>query len=243
MEAKNYYDDYWSEKGYNPESSGSHRKLMMLLATHVDPNSTVIDIGCGDASSYAKWIVDQGNLYHGVDVSSNAIDSARNRGFEASLIEDASKLPFEDASVDVIICVEVLEHLFQPQSALAEAYRILKPGGKMIATVPNVAYWRRRADMAFLGRWNPVGDDLSVEQPWRDPHIRFFGEKTFGHMFKMAGFQIVSLGGHGGAILRDVPGLRRLSGGELEEKTYSNLEQRWPALFSSRLDIVAQKST
>ena len=53
-----------------------------------------------------------------------------------------------------------------------EAARVLRSGGVLIASVPNVAFWRRRLDLV-CGRWNPEGDDLSVAEPWRDPHLRF----------------------------------------------------------------------
>ena len=46
----------------------------------------------------------------------------------------------------VVVCFEVLEHLFAPHLAVAEMHRVLEPGGVLIATVPNVAYWRRRLD-------------------------------------------------------------------------------------------------
>lgn len=51
---------------------------------------------------------------------------------------DASKLPFQDSSMDMIICSEVLEHLINPNLALNEFYRVLKSEGILIVTVPNL---------------------------------------------------------------------------------------------------------
>jgi SAM-dependent methyltransferase len=52
------------------------------------------------------------------------------------------RLPFDDASVDLVTCLETLEHLLDPMHLLIEANRILKPGAKMLLTTPNVVSWR-----------------------------------------------------------------------------------------------------
>jgi SAM-dependent methyltransferase len=49
---------------------------------------------------------------------------------------DGNQLPFEDASFDTVLCTEVLEHLPDPASVLGEIARVLKPGGRLLATVP-----------------------------------------------------------------------------------------------------------
>ena len=66
----------------------------------------------------------------------------------------------------------------------------------MIVTVPNVAHWRNRLDLALLGRWNPRGDHLSAEQPWRDPHVRFFSLSSLSRVVETSGFEVLERGGH-----------------------------------------------
>jgi hypothetical protein len=104
--------------------------------------------------------------------------------------------------------------------------------------VPNVAYWRRRVDLALFGRWHPYGDDQSVQAPWRDPHIRFFNRGAMARMLRQSGFGKVEVRGHGGAFLRDVPVLRRLGRGSVS-RGYRAFERLAPALFASRLHAVA----
>jgi SAM-dependent methyltransferase len=172
-DTKRYYETYWSPDGYNPLVTMS-RDLRELLTTRVASTDRCLDVGCGDGSHYADWLNQNATAYVGVDISENAVRRARERGLDARLIDDAASLPFEDKSFDVVTCFEVFEHLFQPSAAALEIARVLRPGGVLLASVPNVAYWRWRLDLFLLGRWNPAGDSQSVARPWRDPHIRFF---------------------------------------------------------------------
>lgn len=241
METESYYDVYWSPEGYSPETSGWHPKLKQLMEDQIQPGARVLDFGCGDGSSYAGWLKERGCSYQGVDISANAVDAVRAKGLEATKIDSADSLPFDDHSFDVVLSVEVFEHLFQPQSACAEIHRVLKPGGILIATVPNVAYWRRRTELALFGTWNPIGDNLSGEQPWRDPHIRFFTHGAFHRMLSKSGFQKVELGGHGGRFGRDIPVVRKVLGNRIASPVYQRAEDRVPSLLGLRIHAVARK--
>jgi SAM-dependent methyltransferase len=240
MNVKPYYDTYWSESGFNPGADLTP-SLRDLLETHVRPGVRCLDVGCGDGSTAGPWLVRRGCSYVGVDVSETAVQQAAALGFDARVVDDAAALPFEDGAFDAALAVEVLEHLFAPQQAVAEILRVLRPGGVLVVTVPNVAYWRRRLDLAVLGRWNPFGDDLSVEQPWRDPHIRFFNPSSLRRMLLAAGFQQVIVKGQGGAVLRDLP-LARLVWRGRPSPLYAAAERYLPSLLGLRVGCVAIKA-
>jgi SAM-dependent methyltransferase len=167
------------------------------------------------------------------------VEEARAIGLDARLIEDAGALPFEDDTFDGVVSVEVLEHLFEPQVAAREILRVLKPTGLFFATVPNVSYWRRRMELGLLGRFDPIGDDLSIDQPWRDPHIRFFTPRTLHRMLVSEGFTDVDVAGHAGAWVSDWPKLGRGRTGN--SAAYRWLEERAPGLLGKRLNVVARK--
>lgn len=238
--AKAYYERYWTPEGVLP-SGPMDQKLWDLLEAHVRPDSSCLDIGCGDGRTYGWWLGERAKQYLGLDISENAVARARQLGLDARAIDDAASFPFGDEEYDAATCIEVLEHLFEPHTAVAEVFRVLRPGGVLIATVPNVAYWRRRADLFVFGRWNPLGDEHSVDQPWRDPHIRFFTAPAFERMLRRAGFADVEVAGHAGGVLQDIPGLRRLGRGRGTSQTYRRLEDRFPALLGGRLHAVATK--
>jgi SAM-dependent methyltransferase len=211
MEAtQDYYETYWSAEGHCPVGAISD-DVRRVLAHHVGHADRCLDVGCGDGRTAGVWLRDHAGAYTGVDISANAVEMARVAGLDARCIDDAAELPFGDASFDVVVCLEVLEHLFDPQLAAAEIARVLRPGGTFIATVPNVSHWKTRLDLAVRGRWNPRGDALSVAQPWRDPHLRFFTADSLARMLRGGGFAAVAVSGRQGSIARNVPRLERFA--------------------------------
>ena len=123
--------------------------LLALIRSNIPPNSSVLDVGCGDGTSIAPVLRKHPIDYVGVDVSATAVAFARRNNLEAQTIEDAADLPFDDASFDAALCLEVFEHLSDPRSATAELAPVLRGGGILIASVPNVALWRRRLDLLW----------------------------------------------------------------------------------------------
>src|SRR2546423_1579564 len=233
-----YYETYWSEAGFNP-SGAMWPGLERLYAANIRSGMRVLDLGCGDGRTSGSWLRARGCEYVGVDISRNGVEETRKLGLEAHQIEDASSLPFTRANFDAVVCIEVLEHLFAPAAAAAEIRRVLKPGGILIVTVPNVAAWRWRMDMMLLGRWNPIGDPKSAEEPWRDPHIRFFTVASLRRFLLTVGFELECVGGHGGGILMYLPYLRRFAGREASVQ-YRWLERLAPSIFAGRLHAVAK---
>ena len=242
MSVKEYYNQYWSDTGFHP-TGHSDNAVVRLLKKHIAPNTKVLDIGCGDGLAAGSVLHSQG-MYVGVDVSENAVNEATGHGFDARVIEDAQALPFEDNEFDAIVSMEVIEHLKFPLDAIREAIRVLKPGGTMMYTTPNTAYWRLRLDMMVLGKWNPLGDTLAVEQPWRDPHVRFFTTSALRRMFETAGLENVEVGGCKGHFIRSLPGAQRMLGRYLPKeasRVYRGLEKAWPSALANRLFVVATK--
>lgn len=240
MNVRDYYDHYWSADGYHPKGRTTPA-LARLFERWVPAGALCLDVGCGDGRTSGLWLLGHGCSYMGVDVSEHAVEEARALGLQAQRIDDAAALPIPDGAYDVVVCVEVLEHLFSPLETVKEMARVLRTGGVLIMTVPNVAYWRRRLDLTLLGRWNPMGDDRSVSEPWRDPHIRFFDLGSMRRMVAAAGLTPIAVGGIGGAMLRDVPWLGRRFNHDDASRSYRWLERALPSLFALRVYAVARR--
>jgi SAM-dependent methyltransferase len=238
MPTREYYDRYWSPGGTYPGGAPSPQ-LLRALEDAIGPNSRVLDFGCGDGRSIGRWLADRAQSYFGTDISAVAVESCRELGLEAAVLDSETSIPLDDASVDTAVSIEVLEHLLEPLACVTELRRVIAPGGTLIVTTPNVVYWRRRLGITLAGRWNPAGDGLSVEQPWRDPHVRFFTRGTLHRMLELAGFLDVTVTGHDGAVLAEMPLIHRWArhhGSAL----YRLLERIAPAVFGARLLAIAR---
>jgi len=96
-----------------------------------------LDVGCG-AQPFRDLVL-VGSEYIGIDT----VDARDHFGYEVpgTRYFSGSTWPVEDGSVDLVICTEVMEHVLEPKNLLAEAYRTLRPGGRLLLTVPFAARW------------------------------------------------------------------------------------------------------
>ncbi len=94
----------------------------------------ILEIGCGEGLML-RGLYDR-NEVHQVDISPTLIQKAQRYNPNAR-VGDAFDLPYGDAEFDVVLLVAVLEHLPEPELALAQAHRCLKPGGKLLILLPN----------------------------------------------------------------------------------------------------------
>jgi SAM-dependent methyltransferase len=238
-----YYNTYWSSEGFKP-TGHSWPELLDFFSRYLPSTAgRVLDVGCGDGLTTGPAVQAAGHEYLGADVSETGVASARANGFEALLIEGADRLPLADRSIATITCIEVLEHLFAPQDAIREFWRVLEPGGLLLATTPNVAYWRSRANLLLLGRFDPIGDSESVSRPWRDPHIRFFTPNTLASMAHEAGFESVVVEGQRGGFLNGLPWLPHYRTSRQSSTVYKAMQQRWPSALAYGNALVARKAT
>ena len=106
----------------------------------------ILDLGCGPGWTLER-LGDLGEAY-GVEYSMAALGFARQRGLRRLVAGDGLKLPFASAAFDCVVAVEVLEH-FEDDAALArEAWRVLRPGGLLLVTVPAfMALWRHHDEL------------------------------------------------------------------------------------------------
>ncbi len=111
----------------------------------------VLDAGCGAGYGTAR-LGETARRVVGVDVSESAIGYARSRYARANvefLVRDLETLDLPDASFDVVVALEAIEHLRAPESFLGHAARILRPGGLLFASTPRAEETIRRPDNPF----------------------------------------------------------------------------------------------
>jgi SAM-dependent methyltransferase len=132
----------------HPEPRLSHNWLIKKLVNdkvsdHLGLlHGLTVDLGCG-TRPYEQDILPHADRYVGVDWCNTL------HGLHADVVADIGKpLPFKDGSVDSVVAFEVLEHVMEPALVLAEAQRILKPGGVLMLSVP-FQWWVHEAPWDF----------------------------------------------------------------------------------------------
>lgn len=120
----------------------------------------VVDIGCGAGAQTLAW-AQAGHRARGVDVSAPLIDLATRRAAAAGLraefhVGSATDLPFENASADIVLLSELLEHLPDWETSIDEALRLLRPGGMIYCTTTNRLCPRQQEFTLPLYSWYPA---------------------------------------------------------------------------------------
>lgn len=129
----------WHSKAqhYDAHAGEITRQAVQLLLTAADVKSGIrlLDVACGPGY-VAGYATEQGTIATGVDFAPGMIAEARQKFPNAEFHEgDAEALVFEDNSFDVVICAFGLLHFAEPEKAIAEAFRVLRPGGCYVFTV------------------------------------------------------------------------------------------------------------
>ncbi|MDI3501051.1 MAG: hypothetical protein PWP22_822 [Thermoanaerobacter sp.] len=185
---KNKYDKIWKKKD-NLDSpvieKGSRVDVALKL---LEKGDRLLDVGCGDGTLgyHAKNMY---NEIYGVDISEKALKIARKRGvitFKVDLNKD--KLPFQDNFFDAVTCLDVIEHVIDPRFLIKEIYRVLKTGGILIISTPNIRDWKYLFSLIFKGKFPKTSDDTEL---WDGGHLHYFTFKDIEELLKSNGFKIV----------------------------------------------------
>lgn len=137
-----YYENPFSITSYIEQNR--LKTINRLIVKHIKDykleNPLILEVGCGDGYVLKEISekVKTSNLI-GIDANQKWLDDAKIRlGEKAKLIYGfAEELPFEDNSIDIIVCTEVLEHVIDPKSVLLELKRVIKPNCPVIVSIPN----------------------------------------------------------------------------------------------------------
>lgn len=121
-----------------------------------------LDAGCGTGLNLRH--LPEGSV--GVDLNGRSLTVVRRRLQGYSLVHaDVEGLPFAAASFDVVLCTEVLEHVPDPEMALREILRVLKPGGSLIGSVPSRSpIWKLRFLSSTCPHQEPFHNQYSKRQ-------------------------------------------------------------------------------
>jgi SAM-dependent methyltransferase len=208
--------EFYADPGV-PVSSGTDlaRRMARLLSAvlrGMPAPAVILDLGCGDgamASLAARH--NPGHHLAGLDWSAMALRRAGDRGLtlvRASL--EPPGLPVAAAAADVVIMSELIEHLVDTDAALEEAHRVLRPGGSLLLSTPNLAAWYNRGLLA--AGVQPVFSEVSLRGVYGRPgrqvagHLHMFTRRALVQLLAARGLPCVAVYG---ACYHDLPRLAR----------------------------------
>lgn len=149
----------------------------------------VLEIGCG-AGMTGKALKDRGvEEVVGVELEPEPGRNAMQY-YDRVIVGDAEKitLPYKEGHFDCVIYGDVLEHLVDPWRLLREHNRLLRTGGVIICSIPNIRYFKVTNNLVLRGRWE-YEDDGVLDRT----HLRFFTKASIERMVADAGFATVQV--------------------------------------------------
>ncbi len=178
-----FYEEFWSDR--QPDTDHVHpcaRQQIKLLQKYAPAGQgrRALDVGCGSGHLTAVL----GNLGYkaiGVDISSMAIEVAKAKHpeceFRVSPLD--GPIPLDDESCDLVLCSEVIEHVFDVPGLLSDINRVTRPNGTFFVTTPYHGLLKNLviAVANFAKHFDPFGG-----------HIRFFDKASLGRGLREAGF-------------------------------------------------------
>lgn len=177
------------------------------------PHAKLLDLGCDDGERTLTFArAARATEVHGVEVVDERAALARARGIEVAIADLTRPLPYDDGRFDGVVSNQVIEHLADTDTFVAEIRRVLRPGGLAVVSTENLASWHNIGALLLgwqpfsltnvsstrLGVGNPAalhrGEESGLET-WQ--HLRVFSFRGLRELFEAHGFRVDRLLGAG----------------------------------------------
>jgi SAM-dependent methyltransferase len=172
-------DEYAFKEG----DGSSHAAILKLLQDM--PPSKVLDLGCS-GGLFAERMRAMGHQVTGVDYIE--VEGVRERTDRFMVADLNNGLPDEVGDgYDLVVAGDVIEHLHRPERVLEEIRAVLRPGGQLLLSVPNIGHWYSRGRVA-LG-----GFDYDRRGILDETHLRFYSRASLRRAVRNAGYDLLEL--------------------------------------------------
>jgi SAM-dependent methyltransferase len=190
-----YYDRYWTQGVEGWSVSASLGSVMKRILEYECTGRSVLDYGGGDGERYGDLVYRTSERYAVTDVSPEVLARRTLKGHEVIQLQDLGGFR---GQFDVGLMLEVAEHLVDPVAALSQLVAAVRPGGRVILSVPNAFSVTNRIRM--LARRLPAsgaGGEGLRGRTYAAPHIRFFDRRSVTLLARDAGLVVERIGGDG----------------------------------------------
>ena len=151
----------------------------------------VLDVGCGKGAT-VEWLKENGrcSFAAGIEMDAAAARRAR-RHCDRLAVGDAQEVLDEALAwgpYDVVLCLDVLEHMAEPWEFLGRLASAMAPGAQVIASVPNVRHYKVSLPLLLAGRF-----EYEAQGVLDRTHLRFFTRRSAQRMFSNGSFELTTL--------------------------------------------------
>lgn len=176
-----------------PPQTHPYELLQALIERHITKTSVVLELGCGRGAPNLRQLVGKAGELYGIDLVDVEADLDGITFYNCS----ADKLsPFADASVDIVFCRSVMEHLQNVDDVYAEIFRVLKAGGLFIFLTPNLYDYASVIAHLTPNRWHPFIVQKTEGRTEHDVFPTYYRSNSRGKISLLArgaGFEISTL--------------------------------------------------
>lgn len=154
---------------YNASRYGAHN----LILSAVEPGAVVLDVGCGPGY-LAQRCTAHNVSWYGIDVNASYIEQARKHYTSACVydLNSSDLFPYEEVAFDTVLMGDVLEHVVDPLVVLSHVMAHVRPSGRVIISLPNVANFTVRLNL-LRGRFD-YGDSGILDRT----HLHLYTRDT-----------------------------------------------------------------
>jgi len=212
MNLQRYYDEFYKDgvitnKSLNLNRWPRNRFEASLKFVNIRKGFKVLDVGCRQGIML-PYLLEKTDCVFGTDISEKQICALKKHYKNEVLFEHAdmeNKSSFKDNFFDVIICLDVIEHINDRYSIMNEFSRILKNGGVLVIVTPNVVKIRNRLKFLF-GKYPATSYDKNEGYGIRvgakndlydGGHLQYFTYKTLEILLKKYNFKVIKKAGVG----------------------------------------------
>lgn len=178
------YEEYFVHYPVKHSTYSSHQFARAAVGTNED----VLDVGCG-RGVLAGEFVERGNRVTGIDnIAPDQVSAALEQYLQVDLLReglDPEHPQLKGKSFDKILLLDVIEHLPYPEAIVRACQKLLRPGGQLVVSVPNVANISVRL-MLLLGKFHYMERGILDRT-----HLRFFTRRTIEELLEGAGFSTI----------------------------------------------------
>jgi len=158
-----------------------------IATRYVKKCNRLLDVGCGEGD-IAYFLKGKASKIYGIDNSKASLERANEKGIITKYSDlNQGKIPFQDSYFDVITCLDVIEHIKDPINLIAEIRRVLKNGGHIILSAPNIRFSNHLFKLVIRGHFPTTSEDKSA---YEGGHIHYFTFSDLRGILEKGGFRI-----------------------------------------------------